>query len=64
MKCNRCGKGLAPGEDEACWWCIEPLCFKCWDRVGHCGHPEAEAVNERARGLLAAKPVFPQLETS
>jgi hypothetical protein len=46
--CRRCGEdaGLDP---EICWYCQGPLCSDCWERYGHCGHPEAEAMNEQAR---------------
>ena len=49
MNCNRCGAPIAPGKDESCWWCIEALCYSCWDEYGHCGHTEADEWNERAR---------------
>jgi hypothetical protein len=45
--CNRCG--LEVTDPEVCWWCYAPLCAECWDEYGHCGHPEADAENERAR---------------
>jgi hypothetical protein len=34
---------------EACWFCGSDLCYECWDEHGHCGHAEAEVVNEMAR---------------
>lgn len=51
MSCGRCGIKLdnPQATAEVCWYCNEWLCTDCWDRVGHCGHPEAEAANERAR---------------
>lgn len=50
-RCGACGLRLAPParEPEACWWCNGDLCYACWDEIGHCGHAEAEAVNERMR---------------
>ena len=49
MKCGRCDKPLTDDLSEFCWWCLSELCYECWDDVGHCGHSEAEAENERAR---------------
>ena len=60
MNCNRCGKPIKDGTEEACWYCIEPLCVACWDEYGHCGHPETDAANERARAV----PQPEQRETS
>jgi hypothetical protein len=31
-----------------CWWCGKTLCLTCGDEIGHCGHPEADEVNERS----------------
>lgn len=45
--CNRCKAVVA--KPEGCWYCSADLCDACWDEHGHCGHPEAEAQNERAR---------------
>jgi len=46
--CRRCrdDAGLDP---EVCWYCQAPLCYECWDRFGHCGHEEADRVNEQAK---------------
>jgi hypothetical protein len=44
--CTRCGDPTADQPDR-CWWCEAPLCASCtWDGPGHCGHPEAVAVNQ------------------
>jgi len=43
VACNRCHKLIAPDEHESCFWCIEDLCYECWDMYGHCGHAEADA---------------------
>jgi hypothetical protein len=43
--CARCKKELAPGTEEYCWFCDSALCFECWDLKGHCGHPEADVIN-------------------
>ena len=48
FRCGYCGEDC-PGEPESCWYCTGPLCFRCWDRFGHCGHPEADKINEEAR---------------
>jgi hypothetical protein len=50
MTCGRCGKDIAPDEDEACWFCAGLLCFDCWNELGHCGHDKADAINEATRG--------------
>jgi len=49
-RCGRCGELLAhiPPPD-ACWYCDDPLCSDCWERFAHCGHPEADEINERSR---------------
>ena len=41
---TRCGSEV---RDYACWWCAAPLCYGCWDRHGHCGHAEADAVKRQ-----------------
>ena len=45
-----CGRCSAPIDDYVwwCWWCEAPLCSKCGDEVGHCGHPEADEVNDKS----------------
>ena len=58
LKCNRCGMPIEPGKDESCWWCIEALCYSCWDEFGHCGHTEADEWNERARRV--PQPEYPE----
>lgn len=50
-KCGRCGKSIDEEEAEVCWYCRADLCCDCWDRHGHCGHSEADAMNERARAV-------------
>ena len=49
MECGRCGGAIATGHEEGCWWCNENLCSACWNAHGHCGHPEADQANQRAR---------------
>jgi len=44
--CGRCGTEPA---DECCWFCQACLCVACWDLYAHCGHPEADEANRRAR---------------
>lgn len=44
MECSKCGKPI-DGEPEYCWYCESELCIDCWERVGHCGHLEADEVN-------------------
>lgn len=57
-KCGRCGKALIYDDDEEfCWYCHAPLCYDCWDHFGHCGHPEANAENERARKVTQPIPL-------
>ena len=43
-ECARCGKMIAD-RWEPCWYCEARLCEPCAEAVGHCGHPEAEAIN-------------------
>jgi hypothetical protein len=47
--CERCKCQILFSEAETCWYCLKSLCFECWDLHGHCGHPEAAEINERAR---------------
>jgi len=47
--CGRCKKETDNGNEEACWYCIGPLCGDCWEEFGHCGHPEADEANEKAK---------------
>ena len=50
--CGRCGKTIPFDEAECCWWCFEYLCpDPCWEKFGHCGHSEADALNERSRKI-------------
>ena len=49
MKCNRCDSEIDDGADESCWFCLAPLCFECWDSVGHCGHTRADTMNNATR---------------
>lgn len=53
--CKRCEKSQPEigNSCEYCWWCLEPLCEKCWETFGHCGHAEAEAENARAKETLS-----------
>lgn len=47
VECGRCENMTIA--HEVCWYCQGPLCDDCWDGHGHCGHPEADAMNEIAR---------------
>ena len=49
--CERCGQEIDLDEAETCWYCTGWLCYDCWDEYGHCGHSEAEAMNEYARSI-------------
>lgn len=53
--CGRCGKIVTRYEAEVCWYCMRPLCWECWDEYGHCGHKEADAINEKARQVNQPK---------
>ncbi len=56
MACGRCGKAVE--DPETCWYCTADLCYPCWDVLGHCGHPEAEELNQKERDRDALeKPV-------
>ena len=46
--CGHCGVSVHADDAELCWWCGEFLCSKCWDSIGHCGHPEAHQANYEA----------------
>ena len=47
-ECNRCKKQIKHDEEESCWYCLEDLCYECWDKYGHCGHKKADEINARA----------------
>ena len=49
VTCNRCQTPVTESSQEFCWYCDGPLCSACWELLGHCGHQEAEAENERQR---------------
>jgi len=53
VKCGACGVELEKDAAELCWWCTGPLCARCWDETGHCGHKEADEINERMRAINA-----------
>lgn len=60
--CNCCKRKITIEEAEACWYCIADLCYECWDEFGHCGHIEAERMNEIARAVQ--QPFEPAPEAS
>ena len=47
--CRHCKKEIEQVEPEICWYCGRPLCGECWEIYGHCGHPEADLINEKQR---------------
>lgn len=47
--CGRCLTPITPNSAEYCWFCGSVLCCVCWDRFGHCGHKEADEINEISR---------------
>ncbi len=51
--CRRCKKPIEIDEAELCWYCHGSLCADCWESVGHCGHPEAEAENVKVKVFYA-----------
>lgn len=53
--CGRCGKEIGPRDSaEVCWFCKGDLCPECWEQHGHCGHEEAEEINQRMRDWYAS----------
>jgi hypothetical protein len=44
-RCGRCG--AEPG-GWWCWICGAPLCERCGDEIGQCGHEEAAEVEQRS----------------
>lgn len=44
--CGRCCGDLA-GSAELCWGCLGPLCWRCWESAGECGHPELAGIARR-----------------
>ena len=57
ITCGRCGKSIPADEDEACWFCMGALCYRCWDQYGHCGHPEADKINELVKNGVFHDPL-------
>ena len=53
--CGRCGNQIPGDRAESCWFCQVGLCYDCWDEFGHCGHPEADEANRRAREVGSEK---------
>ena len=51
ITCNRCSQSVDFDEAECCWYCLEYLCYPCWDKHGHCGHIEADRFNALARSV-------------
>jgi delta-aminolevulinic acid dehydratase/porphobilinogen synthase len=51
--CGGCAAKITESEAEACWFCNSDLCFDCWDETGHCGHAEADRINEETRKIYA-----------
>lgn len=51
VQCGRCFKMMAKDDAEICWYCINWLCYDCWDNYGHCGHIEADRINQEARSV-------------
>lgn len=49
MKCGRCARETSDPDREFCWFCGGNLCGDCWEEIGHCGRPEADAINQAAR---------------
>ena len=60
--CGRCRGAVNPRRLRVCVWCKGDLCSPCWDALGHCGHPEMDAINadmqtaspERRRAMMDA----------
>ncbi len=51
--CGRCNTILSSDAEhkvEGCWFCPADLCVECWEKHGHCGHPEADAMNAEHSG--------------
>lgn len=46
--CARCGEAFPSEATASCWYCGADLCPECVDIEGHCGHPEARAIDERS----------------
>ena len=51
IPCGKCGELIDQEKAESCFYCLAYLCYICWDEFGHCGHPEADAMNEHARSI-------------
>lgn len=59
MKCGGCGAPVTAAAD-ICWYCNAPLCWDCFEEVGHCGHPEAAALNQAASDRQSGDPLLPR----
>jgi hypothetical protein len=58
--CGNCKAEVDSAAAQGCWYCDAVLCYPCWDDVGHCGHPEAEALNQAARAHKPGDPLLPR----
>lgn len=58
VTCGRCYKQVSVDNAETCWYCGAWLCVNCWDKHGHCGHPEADEENERMRKQMKKQMVW------
>ncbi len=54
--CGRCGEKIKDRRQETCFWCHGVLCYECFDKYGHCGHEEADKLNEMARSVKQPSP--------
>jgi len=52
VPCGRCGTPVNVKDAETCFYCLGLLCKNCWDNFGHCGHPEADEINRKAREVV------------
>jgi hypothetical protein len=55
IHCKRCHARESEFTAETCWYCDGQLCYQCWEDFGHCGHPEAEAINKATPAMTAAQ---------
>ncbi|MHC4093693.1 MAG: hypothetical protein ACYSVY_26060 [Planctomycetota bacterium] len=49
VTCGRCKAEVGDVMAETCWYCIGDMCGPCWEETGHCGHPEADTINEASK---------------
>jgi predicted RNA-binding Zn-ribbon protein involved in translation (DUF1610 family) len=55
IACPRCGVLLIVESAECCWYCGKYICLACWEALGRCDHPEADAIDAAVQPRESAR---------